>query len=185
LGEAFKRYPDLLAVVDVTEQVVLRPQDPAQEQAHFSGKRRLPTAKNGLLVNESGEIRAVTRSYPGRTHDLTLIRQSQVLTKVPAAVWLLGDSAFNGLHNDLPSHSVATAHKAERNHPLTSDHKLVNHELSSYRIIVENVFAHMKKFNILAHRFRHALDPIHSAVFTVVAALVNRRTQRRLATLTA
>jgi hypothetical protein len=185
LDEALKRYPDLLAVVDVTEQVVLRPADPDQEQAHFSGKRRLPTAKNGLLVNEVGEIRAVTRSYPGRTHDLTLIRQSRVLTKLPYEVALIGDSAFGGINNDLPYHSVATAHKAERNRPLTQDHKLANHALSAQRIIVENVFAHMKKFRILAERFRHALEPIHGAVFTVVAALVNRRTQLRLGTLTA
>jgi hypothetical protein len=185
LDEALQRYPDLLAVVDVTEQVVLRPQDPQREHEHYSGKRRLPTAKNGLLVNEVGEIRAITRSYPGRTHDLTLIRQSGVLAHLPYEVPLIGDSAFNGIHNDLPLHRVATAHKAERNHPLTLDHKQANHELSRNRIIVENVFAHMKKFNSLVGRFRHALDPIHSAVFAVVAALVNRRTQLRLGTLTA
>jgi hypothetical protein len=184
LDEAMKRYPDLLAVVDVTEQIILRPQDPQQEHEHFSGKRRLPTAKNGLLVNEVGEIRAVTRSYPGRTHDLTLVRQSHVLAHLPYEVALIGDSAFNGLHNDYPLHRVATAHKAERNHPLTLDHKLANHELSTQRIIVENVIAHLKQFSILAGRFRHALDPVHSDAFCVVAALVNRRTRLRLNRLT-
>jgi hypothetical protein len=185
LAEAIQLYPDLLAVVDVTEQVILRPQDPKREHEHYSGKRRLPTAKNGLLVNEVGEIRAVTRSFPGRTHDLTLIRQSGVLNNIPAEVLLIGDSAFNGLQNDLPNHRVATAHKAERNHPLTLDHKLANHELSTQRIIVENVIAHLKKFRVLAERFRHTLDSAHSAAFAVVAALVNRRTQLRLQRLTA
>jgi hypothetical protein len=98
---------------------------------------------------------------------------------------LIGDSAFNGLQNDLPDQRVATAHKAERNHPLTLDHKLANHELSTQRIIVENVIAHLKQFRCLAERFRHALDPIHSAAFCVVAALVNRRTQLRLQRLAA
>lgn len=180
LAEAIQLYPDLLAVVDVTEQVILRPQDPIREHDHYSGKRRLPTAKNGLLVNEVGEIRAITRSFPGRTHDLTLIRKRGVLPQIPQQVLLIGDSAFNGLQNDLPNHRVATAHKAERNHPLTLDHKLANHELSTQRIIVENVIAHLKKFHVLVDRFRHALDPVHSAAFCVVAALVNRRIQLRL-----
>jgi hypothetical protein len=180
LAEAVQLYPDLLAVVDVTEQVILRPQDPEREHQHYSGKRRLPTAKNGLLVNEVGEIRAVTRSFPGRTADLTLIRKSGVLPQIPQEVLVIGDSAFLGLEKDLPEHRVATAHKAQRNHPLTLDHKLANHELSTQRIIVENVIAHLKKFHVLVDRFRHALDPVHSAAFCVVAALVNRRTQLRL-----
>lgn len=185
LAEAIQLYPDLLAVVDVTEQVILRPQDPVREHEHYSGKRRLPTAKNGLLVNEVGEIRAITRSFPGRTHDLTLIRQSGVLPQVPQEVLLIGDAAFNGLHNDLPNHRVATAHKAERNRPLTLDHKVANHELSTQRIIVENVIAQLKKFSVLADRFRHTLDSLHSAAFCVVAAMVNRRTQLRLGRLAA
>src|SRR5215217_4501482 len=101
LAEAIQLYPDLLAVVDVTEQVILRPQDPVREHQHYSGKRRLPTAKNGLLVNEVGEIRAITPSFPGRTADLTLIRKSGVLPHIPPEVLVIGDSAFLGLEKDL------------------------------------------------------------------------------------
>jgi hypothetical protein len=180
LAEAIVRYPDILAVVDVTEQSILRPKNRQREHEHYSGKRHQPTAKNGLLVNEVGEIRAVTPSFPGRTADLTLIRHSGVLPDIPQEVLLIGDSAFLGLQEDLPDHRVATAHKAQRNHPLTLDHKLANHELSTQRIIVENVIAHLKQFRILVDRFRHAINPIHSAAFCVIAALVNRRTQLRL-----
>jgi hypothetical protein len=180
LAEAIVRYPDILAVVDVTEQSILRPKNRQREHEHYSGKRHQPTAKNGLLVNEVGEIRAVTPSFPGRTADLTLIRHSGVLPDIPQEVLLIGDSAFLGLQEDLPDHRVATAHKAQRNHPLTLDHKLANHELSTQRIIVENVIAHLKQFRILVDRFRHAINPIHSAAFCVIAALVNRRTKLRL-----
>jgi hypothetical protein len=180
LVEALQRYPDLLAVADVTEQAILRPQDPQREHEHYSGKRRRATAKNGLLVNEVGEIRAVTPTFLGRTHDLTLIRKSSLLPDIPPEVWVIGDSAFLGLHNDLPAHQLATAHRAQRQHPLTLAHKELNRELATQRIIVENVIAHLKQFACLIHRFRHALTPLHSAVFCVVAALVNRRTQLRL-----
>jgi hypothetical protein len=180
LAEAIQRYPDILAVVDVTEQIIVRPQNREREHEHYSGKRGQPTAKNGLLVNEVGEIRAVTPSFPGRTADLTLIRHSGVLPDIPQEVLLIGDSAFLGIQEDLPEHRVATAHKAQRNHPLTLDHKQANHELSTQRIIVENVIAHLKQFRILVDRFRHCLNPIHSAAFCVIAALVNRRTKLRL-----
>ena len=185
LLEAIQAYPELLAVVDVTEQPILRPQDPQREREHYSGKRRMPTAKNGLIVSEVGRIRSVTPTFPGRTADLTLIRHSGVLPEIPQEVLILGDSAFLGLQDDLPEHRVATAHKAQRNHPLTLDHKLANHELSTQRIIVENVIAHLKQFRVLSERFRHSLDPVHSAAFCVVAALVNQRTEVRLARTTA
>lgn len=180
LAQALVEYPDLVAVLDATEQPVLRPQDKAQEQAYYSGKSRCHTAKSAIVVNEHGLIRAVTATTPGGVHDLTHVRQAGVLTQIPPCVTVIADAGFDGLYKDLPDHSVATAHKAQRNHPLMPDHRAMNRELSAVRIIVENVFCHLKQFRILAERFRHQVERWHSDVFWVVAALVNRRTRKRL-----
>ena len=39
---------------------------------------------------------------------------------------VIGDADFDGVHKDLPDHSVAKTHKARRNHPLTNDQKWIN-----------------------------------------------------------
>jgi transposase len=180
LGEALQSYPDLAAVLDTTEQPVQRPQDKAREKRYFSGKSHRHTCKNAIVVNEHGLIRTVTPTTPGAMHELTHVRQAGVLAQIPRQVAVVADAGFDGLYKDLPDHSVATAHKAQRNHPLTPDQRAINRELSALRVIVENVFAHLKHFHILADRFRHQVERCHSEVFWVVAALVNRRTRTRL-----
>ncbi len=176
-----QEYPDAFAIIDATEQPVERPKDREQEKLHYSGKRRRPTCKASIVVNEDGIIRGVTESAPGRTHDLTQIRQSGLLAHIPQAVTVIADAGYDGLYKDLPNHSLATSHKAQRNHPLEQAHKDMNRELSSVRIIVENVFCHLKHFKILYDCFRHDVTDVHSAAFAVVAAIVNQRTKRRLA----
>jgi hypothetical protein len=180
LGQALQDYPDLAAVLDTTEQPVQRPKDKAREQRYYSGKSHRHTCKNALVVNQHGLIRAVTPTTPGAVHELTHLRQSGVLAQLPKQVAVVADAGFDGLYKDLPDHSVATAHKAQRHHPLTPDQRAINRELSALRVIVENVFAHLKHFHILADRFRHQVERCHSEVFWVVAALVNRRTRTRL-----
>jgi len=181
LPELLKARPDLVAIVDATEQAVERPQDRKQEKRYYSGKRRRPTCKTSIVVNEQGVIRGVTTSAPGRTHDLTQIRDSGILGRIPQQTTVIADAGYDGLYKDLPNHSVATAHKAQRNHPLQQAQKDINRELSSVRIVVENVFCELKHFRILSDCFRHDVTHVHSAVFAVIAAIVNRRIQHRLA----
>lgn len=179
--ELQEEYPDLFAILDATEQPIETPQDKEREHRAYSGKRRRSTAKSSLIVNEKGVIRGVTPSALGRTHDLTQIRQSGLLDDVPSQVVLLGDASYLGLENDLPDQPVVIMFKAQRNHPLQQAHEYMNRYLSSTRIIVENVICQLKHFQSLADRFRHQVEHVHSAVFAVIAMLVNRRTQRRLA----
>lgn len=180
LAQALRDYPDLVAISDATEQAVQQPKRKERERLYYSGKMRMHTCKSSLVVNEHGLIRAVTRTTPGSVHDLTHLRQSGVLAQIPTNVCVIADAGYDGLAKDLPNHSVATAHKAYRNHPLTDDHRLTNRQLSAVRMVVENVFARLKHFRILAERFRHSVECWHSDIFCVIAALVNRRTRRRL-----
>jgi DDE superfamily endonuclease/Helix-turn-helix of DDE superfamily endonuclease len=180
-AELAQASPDLFAILDATEQPIETPQDKTREQRAYSGKRQRATCKNSLIVNEEGRIRGVTPSALGRTHDLTQIRQSGLLSTIAKDKVVVADASYIGLDKDLPDHSVAIAHRAQRDHPLQQDHKDANRELSSVRIVVENVFCHLKHFQSLSQRFRHDVEQVHSAVFAVVAMLVDRRTQSRLA----
>lgn len=174
LDEILGEYPDLLAIIDATEQPIERPTDNARQKAHYSGKKKRHTRKTQIIVNEHGQIREVSLSVPGSVHDLELFRQSGSSKTIPEQITAGGDAGYQGLHDELPKHSVFVPHKATRGHPLMQDQKLVNRELSSIRIKVENTLAELKHFKVLADRFRHNMD-IYDDTFRSVVALVNPR----------
>jgi len=184
LDQALEDYPDLMAIVDATEQRVRRSSDYQTQREHYSGKKKCHTRKTQLIVNERGLIRGVSTSVPGRIHDLGLFRQSAATGRIPGNVGVAGDAGYQGLHNELPDHSVATSHKASCNHPLTEDEKGMNREFSGMRIIVENTICELKHFKVLSERFRHDVNG-YDDVFRAVVALVNPRISRRIETMAA
>lgn len=178
LAQACATPPDLFAIVDATEQPMRRASDDTTQREHYSGKKKQHTRKIQIMVNEHGEIRNVSDSIPGRMHDLELFRQSGA--NIPPDIVVLGDAGYQGLPNELPDHSIATAHKAKRNHPLTQAEKDINREFSSTRIIIENTMGELKHVRVLAEHFRHDID-CYDTVFRAVVALVNPRIQKRVA----
>jgi hypothetical protein len=177
--EALCEYPDLLAVIDTTEQRIQRPGNDDDQRDHYSGKKKAHTRKTAIVVNERGRIRDVSRSTPGSKHDLKHVVESQVIDEIPKGVTAIGDAGFDGLQNYYPERNIGTPHKARRNHPLTPDQKLANREFSSERIIVENTLSHMKHFQVLAHRFRHAIE-LYDDAFRAVVGIINDRIDLRL-----
>ena len=179
IEQALRDFPDLLAIIDATEQPVERPSNNEQQKEHYSGKKKRHTRKTQVIVNEKGVIRDVSASTPGSVHDLEHFRQSGAAQRIPEVVTTGGDAGYQGLHKELPDHSVFVPHKARRNHPLTEDERLANRELSGERIVVENTIAEIKHFKALAHPFRHTVD-IYDDVMRSVVAIVNPRVVRRV-----
>ncbi len=184
IEQALAEYPDLLAIVDATEQRVRRPGNDDEQRRHYSGKKKAHTRKTAIVVNERGRIRAVTRSTPGSWHDLRHVVESRVIDDIPQGVAIIGDSGFDGLQNYYPERDIGTPHKARRNHPLLPDQKLANREFSGVRIVVENTLSHVKHFRILADQFRHSVE-MYDDVFRAVVGVVNSRIDRRLAAMAA
>jgi transposase len=182
--QALREYPDLLAIIDTTEQRVQRPGDDDDQRQHYSGKKKAHTRKTAIVVNERGRIRDVSDSTAGSKHDLRHVVESRVIDHIPEEVTAIGDAGFDGLQNYYPQRSIGTPHKARRNHPLTPDQRLANREFSSQRIVVENTLSHMKHFKVLAHRFRHAAE-LYDDAFRAVVGIVNDRIDRRLSLVTA
>jgi DDE superfamily endonuclease/Helix-turn-helix of DDE superfamily endonuclease len=172
--------PDLLTILDMTEIRIQRPTDPHLQAAHYSGKKKTFTRKAGLIVNEHGQIRGVTCTRPGHVHDLTAFRQSELLGYLPPETTVVGDKGFEGLHRDLPAHSVAIPHKTHFKHPLEEAEKWANRDVASQRMVVENTICELKHFKVLADHFRHTWERLDDA-FRAVVALVNIRIARRLA----
>lgn len=183
--EVMDAFPDVRLVIDAKEQRVERPKSKKdkdgnvqdRQRPYYSGKKKTHTLKNQVAVAPHGRIDAVTESMPGgATHDLNLLRQTDLLAKLNDDEAAMMDKGYDGIAADYPDKKLYLPFKARRNHPLTEEQKAYNRFLAKYRIVVEHTMAQLNKFQILAQRFRHQLSK-HSRIFRVVASLVNRRIQ--------
>ncbi len=143
----------LSLIADATEQETER-----RTGSGYSGKKKQQTVKTQIIVNRKGEIRHVSSSVPGNTHDKKLYDQ----TKAKAG---LGDLGYLGTNLSVP-------HKASKFRKLTEKEKQRNRRHSLKRIVVEHVFACLKKWRILSNRFRNDLS-CYNDIFLSVCGLYN------------
>ena len=183
--EVMDAFPDVRLVIDAKEQRVERPKNKKdkdgnildRQKPYYSGKKKAHTIKNQAAVAPHGRIEHVSESVPGgATHDLQLLRQTDLLSKLGDQEAAMMDKGYNGIAADYPDKKLYLPFKASRNHPLTEEQKAYNRFLAKYRIVVEHTMAQLNKFQILVQRFRHQLTK-HSGIFRIVASLVNRRIQ--------
>ena len=87
----------------------------------------------------------------GRRHDFHLFKNSKVYVKED--VKLLADSGYQGLkklhaNSELPKRN-------SKKYPLTKQEKKKNHQISSERVLVENIIRRIKIFKIMAEKYRN------------------------------
>lgn len=172
--------PELAVVVDTFEQRAQQPLTRSERDQFYSGKARTYTLKSQVTVNEnSGQVVHIQPSVPGRKADITLLKDSQLLEKVPNEVAFLADAAYQGFNKLSPR--AFSARKRVRNGPeLTPEEKAYDRAFASRRIIVENSLRRLRSFQCLSQRDRHhrRLDH-HTDRVTAVAGLVNRMLDHR------
>ncbi len=184
-------FPEVRLVIDAKEQRVHRPggndaQGNSLQKPFYSGKKKTHTLKTQVAVAPDGSFQAVGKSAPGSVHDLTLLRQSDLLHRLERTEAVMMDKGYDGIQTvdpknpdkNGPPHPCYLPHKARRGQPLTEEQKAFNAHLSRYRIVVEHSLAQMNQFQVLAQVYRH--DRVwHSALTRIVAGLVNRRVANR------
>lgn len=122
------------------------------KQKHFySGKKKRHTLKAQLLVDKNKKKILKTNFSNGKKHDFKLFKDSKL--KINKNIKLLGDTGYQGIDKIIKNSE--TPNKKTKNKELTKDQKKENQELSSKRILVENVIGSLKRFRILSERYRN------------------------------
>lgn len=177
LEEILADFPDLEVIVDATEQPIRRPKGKEAQRPYYSGKKKRHTIKTQLAVTLTGQIGDVSESVPGSKHDLTLLRESRLLERLPKEAGAMGDKAYQGVQEDDPERPLYLPRRKPRGKPLTDEQKEANRRLSRIRIIIEHTLAQVKRFQLLSQVYRHALD-LYNLIFRIIAGLVNRQIRR-------
>lgn len=178
---------DLQMIMDATEIRTQRPRH--HQKRYYSGKKKNHTIKAEAIIDIRGKILSISQAVPGRMHDFKLRKQSD---KIPQNATILADSGYQGLqklHQNtvLPIKRKRTKcsnlkkksdlkEKPEKTKKssLTSEERKHNRELSSKRVKIEHVFAHLKKFKILGSVYRNFQKKLGLRL-NIIAGIYNLR----------
>lgn len=150
---------DILMIVDATEQETER-----RKGTGYSGKTRKQSVKTQIIVNRKGKVLHVSASFPGNVHDKKLYDATGVRLRKKD----LADLGYLGTDLRLPV-------KASKYRALAKQDKIHNQRHSRVRVVIEHVFASLKKWKILAYRFRSSLKR-YNLIFRTVCGLRNLMT---------
>lgn len=172
--------PDLAVIVDTFEQRVQRPRERADADGYYSGKKRQHTLKSQVAVDEdTGQIVDVAESVPGPSADMTVLKESGLLGRLPTDVGALGDLAYVGLHKIAKDGLGAAPRRKPRGQPRPPEDVLYNQAFARRRVKVEHTIGRLRRYQSLAqtdrqHRWHH------TARVRAIAGLVNRQLRTRM-----
>ena len=144
----------------MTERRIVHPQDPAEQAACYSGKKKDYTVKNVLLVNALLLILFLNDTYGGRVHDKCIADATPY--PIPARSRLLQDLGF--LAFTLPQVEILMPTKKPRGEELTREQQWANQALSQRRLRIEHVNSRVKRCRIVQDRLRLWKDGVRDRV---------------------
>jgi hypothetical protein len=190
--------PELAVVIDTFEQRVQRPQgkdpknrkDRRETDKWYSGKKKGHTIKSQVGVDlHTGSICDVGESGRGPIADITMLKQSRLIERLPQGVGVEGDLAFVGIDKLHPLGLGATPRRkprgADKHRSRGHDHVrppediAYNRAFAQRRIIVEHTIGRMRHYQAITQTDRNHRK-VHTERVQAVAGLVNRKLQCRL-----
>jgi hypothetical protein len=179
LSDLLKDTPQLAVIIDTFEQRVQRPRQRKEADRYYSGKKKQHTLKSQVSVDaETGEIVDVAESVRGPTADLTVLKESQLLERLPVGVGGIGDLAYVGIQNVCPDRQTATPRRKPRSQERPPEDGLYNQAFAQRRVEVEHSIGRMRRYQCLTQMDRNHRR-LHTERSRAVAGLVNRQLRSR------
>ena len=170
--------PALAVLVDTFEQRVQRPKGRREADRYYSGKKKAHTLKVQVAVDErDGQIIEVSASVRGPVADLTLLRQSGMLQRVPRGMGVIGDLAYVGMTRQTPAVLGAWPRRKPRSQPRPEADVGYNRAFAQRRVGVEHVIGRVRHFAAVREVDRHHRRG-HDERTQAIAGLVNRTNWR-------
>ena len=119
-------------------------------------------------MNKESEQIICTAFSNGKRHDFRLFKESK--TRIHPAINVLTDSGYLGLQK-IHSKTQMPKKRSKKN-PLTQKDKKNNRQLSSDRVLNENVIGSLKRFKIISDRYRNRRKRF-SLRFNLIAGIYN------------
>jgi DDE superfamily endonuclease/Helix-turn-helix of DDE superfamily endonuclease len=155
-----------IVLIDATETPIERPK---KQRRYFSGKKKRHTLKTQLVAEKSTRRVLCIAHEKGRRHDFRLFKRSKV--RLHPETKAVVDSGYQGLQRTHAKTNMPK--KRSKKNPLSATDKARNRAISSERVPCENVIAMLKRFKIIADRYRNRRRRFGPRFF-LIAAIYNR-----------
>lgn len=171
--EAFlERFPEVKRVlIDGTERPIQRPQDPEAQQSNYSGKKKRHTRKHLAAVDETKRVLVLSKARAGKVHDKRFHDEDDIAGSVPEVIPIEVDLGFLGLQKEYDN--IHLPHKKPRGGELSLVQKEENRGLSQSRVVCENAFAGVKRYNAVSVVYRNRIKDFDDHLMLTAAGLWN------------
>ena len=122
-----------------------------RQRKYYSGKKKKHTLKTQVVVNKLTTEIICIYTGRGKKHDFRLFKESALPINKGCLVAV--DSGYQGLQK--VHCNTELLKKRSKKNPLTKEDKKRNREISSKRVLNENVIGVVKRFRIIAEKYRN------------------------------
>lgn len=171
--EAFvSRFPGVQRVmIDGTERPIARPQDGEKQKQNYSGKEKRHTRKHLAAVDETKRILVLSKAREGKLHDKRFHDEDDIAGSVPDEIPIEVDSGFQGIQKQYDN--VLLPHKKPKGGELNHLQKTQNRQLSQSRVVCENAFSGVKRYNAASVIYRNRIENFGDRLMLTAAGLWN------------
>jgi hypothetical protein len=113
----------------------------------------------------------LSQAREGKVHDKRLLEEEAMADAIPDALAIEVDLGFQGLQNEYVN--IRIGHKKPRGGELTPGQKAENKALSRERVLCENAFAGVKRYNAVSAVYRNRVPDFDDRLMLVAAGLWN------------
>jgi hypothetical protein len=172
IQEFIQHFPQVKQVIiDGVERPINRPQDREKQQENYLGKKKRHTRKNLAVVSPEKKILQLTPTHEGKIHDKKIPDNYDLIGGIPEEIEVLLDSGFQGVQKAYDN--LRLPHKKPRGGELTEEQKEENQELSKQRVLCENAFAGVKRYNAVSTIYRNRVPEFDDHLMLVACGLWN------------
>jgi hypothetical protein len=158
-------------IIDGMEQKIYSCSDKQISKASYSGKKSAHTFTKLIGVSREGNILFLSPSYIGSLSDSNLVNfpENWIYKYLEIHENIMGDLGFRGLEYLKIYTMKSEVFKGYD----------IEHDFKHFRVIVENVIGHIRKWKICKQEFQSKLKTLdkareyHHFIFEIVAGLVN------------
>ncbi|MBW3058726.1 MAG: IS5/IS1182 family transposase [Spiroplasma poulsonii] len=142
-------FNDKTIIIDATETPIQRSKK--RQKQSYSGKKKKHTIKTQVIIEQETKKIIATSFSLGKKHDYALFKESKI--PILKNTKLIVDSGYQGIQKN--HNNVLIPTKKTKKNPLNKEQKQYNRLVSKMRIIIENIFAILKKFKIITEKYRN------------------------------
>jgi hypothetical protein len=123
------------------------------------------------VVDERKRVLVLSKAREGKVHDKRLLDEEAIAAAIPDAIAIEVDLGFQGLQNEYVN--IRIGHKKPRGGELMPQQKAENKALSRERVVCENAFAGVKRYNAVATVYRNRVTDFDDRLMLIAAGLWN------------